>query len=143
MINVVDADGDGTIDFEEFIELMEMRMNESDEEQDIIEVFKVFDNDGNGYIDDVNGYDFAENDGDPNDVSGHGTHVAGTIGAVGNNNLGVTGVMHNVQLMALKFLGDDGTGYTSDAVTAIQYSTAMGAHLTNNSWGGGGYSTSL
>jgi len=50
MINVVDADGDGTIDFEEFIELMEIRMNDSDEEQDIIEVFKVFDGDGNGYI---------------------------------------------------------------------------------------------
>ena len=50
MVNTVDADGDGTIDFEEFILLMEMRMNESDEEQDIIEVFKVFDSDGNGYI---------------------------------------------------------------------------------------------
>jgi Ca2+-binding EF-hand superfamily protein len=50
MINTVDADGDGTVDFEEFIQLMEMKMNDSDEEQDIIEVFKVFDNDGNGYI---------------------------------------------------------------------------------------------
>ena len=50
MIHLVDEDGDGTIDFEEFILLMEMKMNDSDEEQDIIEVFKVFDNDGNGYI---------------------------------------------------------------------------------------------
>ena len=50
MINTVDADGDGTVDFEEFIQLMEIKMNDSDEEQDIIEVFKVFDNDGNGYI---------------------------------------------------------------------------------------------
>ena len=50
MINTVDADGDGTVDFEEFVELMEMRMNDNDEEQDIIEVFKVFDKDGNGYI---------------------------------------------------------------------------------------------
>jgi subtilisin family serine protease len=62
------------------------------------------DDDGNGYIDDVHGYDFAYDDGNPMDVDGHGTHVAGTIGGQGNNGVGVAGVNWNVKLMALKFL---------------------------------------
>jgi subtilisin family serine protease len=102
------------------------------------------DNDGNGYVDDVYGYNFYGKNGDPMDDGSHGTHVAGTIGAVGNNAVGVVGVMHDVKIMALKFMGGpDGTGSTSDAVLAIEYATQMGATLTNNSWGGGGYSQSL
>lgn len=101
------------------------------------------DNDGNGIIDDVYGADFANNDGNPMDDNGHGTHVAGTIGAVGNNNLGVTGVAWKTKIMALKFLGSNGSGSTSNAVKAINYAVGKGAKILNNSWGGGGYSSSL
>ena len=107
------------------------------------------DNDGNGFIDDVYGWDFANNDADPFDDEGHGTHVAGTIGAVGNNGTGVVGVNWQVSLMALKFLGADGSGTTSAAIAALNYATMMrqthGVNVvaTNNSWGGGGASTAL
>ena len=94
------------------------------------------DDDGNGYIDDVYGYDFANNDGDPMDDNSHGTHVAGTIGAVGNNSLGVVGVAWRTKIMALKFIGADGYGLTSDAINAILYAADMGAKVSNNSWGG-------
>ena len=93
------------------------------------------DNDGNGFIDDIHGYDFANNDGDPLDDNNHGTHVAGTIGAVGNNGIGVTGVNWNVQIMALKFLQADGTGTISDAIEALDYAVENGASISNNSWG--------
>ncbi len=101
------------------------------------------DNDGNGYIDDLHGYDFANNDGDPTDDNGHGTHVAGTIGAVGNNGIGVAGVAWTTKIMALKFLGAGGSGSTSGAVSAIYYAVDNGATILNNSWGGGGYSQTL
>ena len=101
------------------------------------------DDDGNGFIDDVYGWDFVNNDNDPFDDNGHGTHVAGTIGAKGNNGIGVVGVNWNVSLMALKFLNSGGAGSTSDAISAVLYATMMGAHLTSNSWGGGGFSLSL
>ena len=101
------------------------------------------DDDGNGFVDDIYGYDFANDDGDPMDDHYHGTHVAGTIAAVGNNGLGITGVAWTARIMALKFLAADGTGLTSDAVSCIEYATQMGAHLTNNSWGGGAYSQTL
>ncbi|MEG4861660.1 S8 family serine peptidase, partial [Microcoleus sp. K1-B1] len=101
------------------------------------------DNDNNGYIDDVRGWDFAYNDNDPMDVDGHGTHVSGTIAAKGNNGVGVTGVAWNANIMPLKFISDEGFGYTSDAILAINYATAKGVKLTNNSWGGGGFSQSL
>ena len=101
------------------------------------------DDDQNGYIDDIHGYDFVNNDGAPMDDQGHGTHVAGTIGAVGNNGIGLTGVAWNVRLMALKFLNSSGSGYTSDAVRAIQYATRMGASIVNASFGGGGFSQAM
>jgi subtilisin family serine protease len=107
------------------------------------------DNDRNGFVDDVYGWDFANNDSDPFDDEGHGTHVAGTIGAVGNNSAGVAGVNWQVSIMALKFLGADGSGTTSAAVAALNYATMMrqsyGVNVvaTNNSWGGGGASTAL
>lgn len=96
------------------------------------------DDDGNGYIDDIHGYDFANEDSDPMDDNQHGTHVAGTIGAVGNNGIGVAGVNWNVKMMALKFLDADGSGYDSDAIRALDYAVKMGAKVSNNSWGGGG-----
>jgi len=101
------------------------------------------DDDENGYIDDINGWDFLANDNNPTDYNGHGSHVAGTIAAVGNNNTGVTGVMWTAQIMPLRFLGVDGTGATSDAISAILYANANGAHVINNSWGGTGFSTPL
>jgi len=101
------------------------------------------DDDGNGFIDDIYGYDFRNNDGDPMDDHGHGTHTSGTIGAVGDNGIGVVGVCWEVKIMALKFLSASGSGTTGDAIECIEYATMMGAHLTNNSWGGGGYSQAL
>ncbi|MFN5514092.1 MAG: S8 family serine peptidase [Cyanobacteriota bacterium] len=101
------------------------------------------DNDGNGYIDDIRGWDFAYNDNDPMDVYGHGTHVSGTIAGKGNNGVGVTGVAWNAKIMPLKFLDDDGYGYTSGAISAIDYATAQGVKITNNSWGGGDFSQAL
>lgn len=102
------------------------------------------DDDGNGYVDDLHGWDFAHNDATVFDGAGdeHGTHVAGTIAATGGNGIGVTGVAWRARLMSLKFLGPDG-GYTSDAIAAIGYAVANGAKISNNSWGGAGHSRSL
>ncbi len=107
------------------------------------------DDDGNGFVDDVHGYDFANGDGDPFDDNGHGTHCAGTIGGVGNNSLGVAGVNWEVSLMGLKFLDAAGSGATSDAIQAINYATMMrtqygqNVRVTSNSWGGGGSSSAM
>src|SRR6185295_8090147 len=73
-------------------------------------VINGIDDDGNGFIDDCHGYDFVNNDGDPMDDNQHGTHVSGTIGAVGNNGVGVVGVNWNVRLMGCKFLDSGGSG---------------------------------
>lgn len=101
------------------------------------------DDDGNGYIDDVHGWNFAGDTAETTDMHGHGTHVAGTIAALGNNGLGVVGVCWRASIMPVKFLSDSGIGYTSDAVAAVSYATSMGAKISNNSWGGGGYSQAL
>jgi len=101
------------------------------------------DDDNNGFVDDIHGYDFANGDGDPIDDHGHGTHVAGTIVAVGDNEIGVIGVAPKVKVMGIKFLGPMGSGSISDAVLGIDYATQMGAHILNNSWGGGGFSQAL
>ncbi len=108
------------------------------------------DNDGNGYVDDVRGWDFYSNDASVYDGTGddHGTHVAGTIGGVGGNGVGVAGVSWNVTMIPTKFLGTDG-GYTSGAIKALDYLTDLktrhGLNIvaSNNSWGGGGYSSAL
>jgi len=101
------------------------------------------DDDGNGFVDDVNGWDFSKKSSDPMDVFGHGTHCAGTIGAAGNNKEGVTGVAWNVQILPIRFLGDDGSGTLADAIASIDYATKMKVHVMSNSWGGGGFSQSL
>lgn len=103
------------------------------------------DDDHNGYVDDVYGWDFLNKDAtvyDPADGDAHGTHVAGTIAAQGNNSTGVAGVNWNVQFMPLKFIGPSG-GYTSDAITALNYAVANGASVVNASWGGTTYSGAL
>lgn len=100
------------------------------------------DDDGNGYIDDMNGWDFWDRDSVPQDSGSHGTHTAGTIGARGNNGVGVVGVNWQCKIMVLKFLGPSG-GYTSDAILAMQYATAKGVKVSNNSWGGGPFDQGL
>ncbi|MCY3414126.1 MAG: S8 family serine peptidase [Candidatus Heimdallarchaeota archaeon] len=102
------------------------------------------DDDNNGFVDDINGWDFANNDASYYDGTSddHGTHVAGTIGGVGNNGMGVAGVSWNVKLMALKFLSSTG-GSTADAISAIEYATMMGADIISASWGGGGFDQAL
>ena len=101
------------------------------------------DDDGNGFVDDVRGWDFVNRDNDPMDDHFHGTHVAGTVGAVGDNGLGVAGVNWSVRLMPLKFLDSGGSGSTADAVAAIEYATMMHVDVMSNSWGGGGFSEAL
>ncbi len=101
------------------------------------------DDDLNGYTDDVRGWNFVSENNNPMDDNGHGTHVAGTIGAVGNNGIGVSGVAWSVKVMALKFMDSTGSGMLSDAVAAIDYARANGAKIINASWGGGGFSSAL
>jgi subtilisin family serine protease len=101
------------------------------------------DDDGNGYIDDIYGWDFAYGDNDPIDGHSHGTHCAGTIGAVHNNEVGVAGVMADVSIVAIKFLSDRGSGTSANAVKAIQYATSLDVDLMSNSWGGGGFSQAM
>jgi subtilisin family serine protease len=106
------------------------------------------DTDNNGYVDDIYGINAITNTGDPFDDHMHGTHCAGTIGAVGNNSKGVVGVNWNVKLMALKFLNSSGSGNTADSVKCLAYAELMksrGVNIkaTSNSWGGGPYLQSL
>lgn len=89
------------------------------------------------------GYDFYDDDDDPMDEQDHGTHVAGTVAASGNNGVGVVGVSWKAQIMALRFMGPDGSGATSDAVRCIDWGTANGAHILCNSWGGPNTSAEL
>jgi subtilisin family serine protease len=112
------------------------------------------DNDGNGYVDDIYGWDFYNGDAtvchykqsgtsgvkiaSPDDNDNHGTHVAGIIGAVANNNIGISGIASNIniKIMSLKINGGkEGNGSISDAIEAIKYATMMGANICNLSWG--------
>ncbi|NBW81414.1 hypothetical protein EBR21_06635 [bacterium] len=101
------------------------------------------DNDGNGFVDDVVGWDFVNKDSLPWDDNGHGTHTSGSIGATGGNGVGTSGVAPHVRLMGLKFLSGDGSGSTEDAVRAINYAVQNGASILSNSWGGDEYSKAL
>jgi thermitase len=101
------------------------------------------DDDGNGFVDDIHGYDFANKDGDPLDGHGHGTHCAGTIAAEHDNGIGVAGVMSEASIVAVKFLSDSGSGTSEDALLAIDYATTIGVDIMSNSWGGGGASEAL
>ncbi len=109
------------------------------------ETINGLDDDGNGYVDDVTGWNFVSNNNAPMDDHGHGTHTAGTIGAVGNNGIGVVGVNWHCKLMPLKFLDNTGSGVISDATEALHYVAdlrrrGVNIRITNNSWGGGGTS---
>ncbi|MCB9100053.1 MAG: S8 family serine peptidase [Anaerolineales bacterium] len=109
------------------------------------------DDDNNGFVDDVHGWDFSSNDNDPSPVGGacggHGTHTAGTIGAVGNNGVGVTGVNWNVKLMPLKafsiVFGSFCSASDADLIAAVDYYTLMGVRISSNSYGGGGFNLAM
>lgn len=94
------------------------------------------DDDGNGYVDDVRGWNFAYDSNDPDDDQGHGTHCAGIVAAVGNNGFDIAGLCWSVRIMALKILDASGEGNAGDAVPAIYYAVANGADIISGSWGG-------
>ncbi|MEK7689922.1 MAG: S8 family peptidase, partial [Bdellovibrionota bacterium] len=101
------------------------------------------DDDGNGYIDDVHGWNFNTNTNNSDDDHDHGTHCAGTIGASGDNGLGVAGVNWKVSLLPVKFLSASGSGSTAGAIESINYARKMKARVMSNSWGGGAFSDTL
>ncbi|MDG6256462.1 MAG: S8 family serine peptidase, partial [Methanomicrobiaceae archaeon] len=101
------------------------------------------DDDQNGYIDDYRGWDFVNGDKDPYDDQGHGTHCAGTIAAVGNNYIGITGVSWNAKIMPLKAGDYQGYFLSSDELEAFQYAAMMGADVISCSFGGAGYVPSV
>jgi len=103
------------------------------------------DDDGNGYIDDFIGWDFVHNDNNPFDMNGHGTHVAGILGAKGNNGKGISGVTWDVQMMPIRIFGKyRNQGAPADSIiSAINYAVSIGATISNNSWGGGSYSQAM
>lgn len=98
---------------------------------------------GDVWVDDIIGWDFHNNDNNPMDDHGHGTHTSGTIGAIGDNGIGVTGVAWKAQIMSLKFLAANGFGSTVNGANAVVYSTLKGATVSNNSWGGGPFLNQL
>lgn len=101
------------------------------------------DDDGNGYVDDIHGINAITGGGDSTDDNNHGTHCAGTIGAVVDGGGPHVGVAWRARLMSLKFLGASGSGLVSDAIECIDYGISKGADILNNSWGGGGYFQAL
>jgi subtilisin family serine protease len=106
------------------------------------------DDDGNGFVDDVHGADFADLDGDPMDDHNHGTHVAGILAATPDNGIGTVGVAPHVKIMALRFLSADGFGGVDFAIQALNYAMDMKARgvnirVTNNSWGGADFSQAM
>jgi subtilisin family serine protease len=98
------------------------------------------DDDGDGMIDDVHGWDWVGGDANPSDANGHGTHVAGTIGARGNDGLGVAGVSWSTGLMPLRVLDSSGNGSLANVISAYGYAAAHGARVVNASFGGAGFS---
>jgi subtilisin family serine protease len=94
------------------------------------------DDDHNGFVDDVHGWDFVKQNNNPIDENNHGTHVSGIIGAEGNNDVGIAGINWQVSIMPVRFLDRNGSGYTSDGIATILYAARNGARIVNCSWGG-------
>lgn len=107
------------------------------------EVVNGEDDDGNGVIDDVRGYNALQQSGDAVDGHGHGSHVAGTIGAEGDNAQGVVGVNWQAEMLPVKIFSDQGRTTADAVLRGVLYAGAMGARITSNSWGGGGYNRAL
>jgi beta propeller repeat protein len=105
--------------------------------------FNCVDDDGNGYADDIRGWDALEEDGDPTDPHGHGTHVAGTIAARGNNGAGIVGVAFEARILPVRFLDRGGSGTLADGAESLVYAAIAGADVVNMSWGGFGSSQLL
>ncbi len=101
------------------------------------------DDDGNGFIDDVHGWNFAAQTNASSDDHDHGSHCSGTIGGVGDNGKGVAGINWQVSILPVKFLDGQGGGTLEGAVESIKYATKMKVNIMSNSWGGGGYSEAL
>jgi subtilisin family serine protease len=101
------------------------------------------DDDNNGFVDDVNGADWVERDGNPNDTGGHGSHVAGTVAAQAGNNFAGSGVAPGAKVMPLRFLDGNGAGTVADAIAGIDYAIAHHADVINASWGGPDFSPPL
>ena len=101
------------------------------------------DDDNNGYADDLHGWNFVNDNNNIFDDNGHGTHVSGTIGAMGNNGIGISGVAWNVKLVGLKVLNERGSGTTSNIIRAIRYAKDNNIHITNNSYGNSEFSQAL
>ena len=107
------------------------------------EIVDGLDNDGNGYVDDVVGYDFVDSDNDPSDLNEHGTHCAGSAGAVGNNGEGIAGASWSASIMAVRVLDAQGSGFLSDVATGVRYAVDNGAKVLSLSLGGSSASTVL
>jgi subtilisin family serine protease len=153
---LVDGDGDGAITFRDlnlpanstFVTDLEFDGNDFIDAGDLLADAtweNGVDEDDNGRTDDLIGWDFRDNDNDPLDTHGHGTHVSGTIGAVGNNGIGIAGLNWNTSIIPLRFLdrqpGLGLTGSRTDAIAAINYSTnlvedqGIPIRVSSNSWG--------
>jgi thermitase len=103
---------------------------------------KGVDDDGNGFVDDIHGYDFVGNDGNPDDGYGHGTHCAGIVGASHTKGK-IMGVMKNVSIMSVRMMDNKGRGKLEQSIKAVGYAIENGAHVLSNSWGSRGYSEIL
>jgi fibronectin type 3 domain-containing protein/subtilisin family serine protease len=155
--NLTDVDGDGIITFYDLNnpvnigpgKITDLNGNGYIDAGDILKPSSQggwsdgIDHDGDGLVNDLVGWNYVNNTNNPFDDHSHGSHTTGTMAAMGNNGVGVAGVNWKIQVMALKFLDSTGNGSDTNAALAIRYAADHGARVSNNSWGGGGFSQTL